>query len=207
MRQEREKTSWTPKTEIGKKVVAGEITTIDQIWDSGKKILEPEIIDYLLPDLKDEVLEVSSTQRMTSCGRKQQMRAVVLLGNGAGYVAVGVGKAVETRDAIAEAIQDAKKHLVKIELGCGSWECGCGTPHSMTRRVKGQNGSTEITLKPAPRGVGLVAGEVSKKVLAFAGVKDSWSFAKGRTRNVLNMVLATLNALESLNHLKKGHAA
>lgn len=196
--------NWTPKTELGRKVLAGEVTSLDEIWTSGKKILEPEIIDYLLPDLKDEVLEITSTQRMTACGRKQQMRAVVLLGNGAGYVAVGVGKAVETRDAISEALKDAKKHLARIDLGCGSWECGCGTKHSLMRQVVGMNGSTEITLKPAPRGVGIVAGQVAMKVLSFAGVKDAWTFSKGRTRNVLNMVLATINALDSLNHLKKG---
>lgn len=195
---------WIPKTELGRKVLAGEITSLDEILALGKKILEPQIIDFLLKGrTKEEVLEVTSTQRMSGSGRKQLMRAVVLFGS-SGFVGVGVGKAFETKDAIEDAILDAKNNLVKVTLGCGSWECGCGLPHSLPQEVRGQNGSTKILIKPAPRGVGIVSGEIVKKVLDFAGVKDAWTFSRGRTRNVLNTVLATINALDSLNHLKKG---
>ncbi|MGB9577210.1 MAG: 30S ribosomal protein S5, partial [Candidatus Norongarragalinales archaeon] len=121
-----------------------------------------------------------------------------------GVIAVGVGKAPETRDAIAEAIRDAKKHVFLVRLGCGSWECGCGTPHSIPQEVRGKNSSTSIIIKPAPRGVGLAAGTTAKKVLQMAGVKDAWTFTKGRTRNTLNMVLATIKALDKLNQLKHG---
>jgi small subunit ribosomal protein S5 len=197
---------WIPKTELGKRVASGEITSIDSILEGGKKILEPEIVDLLLPDLREEVLQVTATQRMSASGRKQLMRAAVVLGNGAGYVGVGVGKSVEARDAIAEAVKEAKKNIMKAMLGCGSWECGCGTPHSILMQVSGKNGSTKIVLKPAPRGVGIVANEVAKKVLELAGVKDVWTFTKGRTRNILNMTLATVYALNSLNRLKKGVA-
>jgi len=202
-RSYREK-EWIPKTELGKKVFAGEVASLEEILASGKKILEPQIIDFLLRgQTKEEVLEVTSTQRMTGSGRKQLMRAVVLLGS-SGFVGVGVGKAFESRDAIQEAILDAKKHLVKVSLGCGSWECGCGLQHSLPQEVRGSNGSTKILIKPAPRGVGIVAGGIAKKVLDFAGVEDAWTFSRGRTRNILNTVLATINALDSLNRLKKG---
>jgi len=203
-RREREVKEWIPKTELGKKVASGEITSVDEVFASGKKILEVEIIDRLLPDLKDEVVEISSKQRMTAYGRKQTMRAVVLLGNRGGYIGVGVGKAAETRDAIQEGINDAKKHIIKVDLGCGSWECGCGTGHSIKRKTRGKSSSSEVNLIPAPKGVGIVAGEFAKKVLELAGVNDCWSFSKGRTKNVLNTVLATIDALESLNRLKKG---
>lgn len=198
---------WVPRTELGKKVLRGEVVSFEKLVESGKPILETEIIDVLLPDLSEELLEVRSTQRMTSYGRKQQMRAVVLLGNKNGVVGVGVGKAVETRDAVAEAVKDAKKHLILVKLGSGSWEDVGGMKNSLPREVTGKSGSLQITIKPAPRGVGLVAGSVSKKVLEMAGVKDAWSFAKGRTRNVLNAVAATINALDSLNHLKGGQSA
>ncbi|MFH0836291.1 MAG: 30S ribosomal protein S5 [Candidatus Micrarchaeota archaeon] len=203
-REAREKSlqDWTPRTDLGRKVVSGEISSIQQVIESGKKILEPEIIDFLIPDLQEEVLAVSSTQRMTASGRKMAMRVVLIVGNKNGVVGVGVGKAPETRDAIAEALKDGKKHLAFITLGCGSWECGCGTQHSLVMKVSGKNSSTEVVIKPAPRGVGLVAGEVAKKVLEAAGVKDAWVFTKGRTRNVLNMATATVSALESLNRLK-----
>lgn len=199
-----ERPPWNPRTELGKKVAAGQIASYDEILESGKSVLETQIVDTLIPDLKEEVLEVTSTQRMTAYGRKQKMRAVVVLGNQRGYVAVGVGKANEARDAIQEAITDGKKHIVKVTLGCGSWECGCGTPHSIPQKAFGKSSSTSIEIRPAPKGVGIVAGSISKKVLEFVGVKDCWSFSKGRTRNVLNMILATISALETLNHLKSG---
>ncbi len=199
-----EQKEWVPKTELGKKVAGGEITSVDRVFESGKKILEPEIIDALLPDLKEEVLEIKSTQRMSASGRKQLMRAVVILGNGNGYIGVGVGKAPDAKQAISEAIVDAKKRVIKVRLGCGSWECGCGTSHSIAERVFGKRSTTQVTIKPAPRGVGIVAGETAKKVLELAGVKDAWMFTKGRSRTVLNTVLATINALDSMNRLKKG---
>jgi len=198
---------WIPKTALGKKVLNGEITSLDQVFQQNLKVLEPEIIDVLLPDLQEEVMEVSSTQRMSAYGRKQQMRAVVIMGNKNGVIGVGVGKGAETRSAIEKAVKGAKMHLVRIPLGCGSWECGCGTPHSLPWAVKGSNGSTNIIIKPAPRGVGVVGGDTAKKVLQLAGIKDCWTFAKGRTRNVLNAILATVKALDSLNKLKKGTVA
>lgn len=196
--------SWVPRTELGKKVASGQVTSMDEVFAIGQRILEPQIVDALLPDLREEVLQVTSTQRMTAYGRKQQMRAVVVMGSERGYISVGVGKAAESRDAIGKAIEDAKKNIVKVSLGCSSWECGCGTNHSVTRTTVGKSSSTQIEIKPAPRGVGIVANETAKKVLELAGIKDVWTLSKGRTRNVLNMVLATVNALSKLNKLKEG---
>lgn len=204
--QERVAPPWIPKTELGRQVAAGQVANIDDILASGKRILEVQIIDKLIPDLKEEVLEVTSTQRMTASGRKQQMRVVVVVGNRRGYIGVGVGKAPEVRDAIAAGIEEAKRSLVHANLGCGSWECQCGTQHSLPRETIGNNSSTMIVIKPAPKGVGLVAGKVSRKVLELAGVQDCWTFSKGRTRNVLNTVLATIDGLNALNELKTGVA-
>lgn len=195
---------WTPRTQLGKEVASGQITSIQEIYDSGRKILEPEIIDRLLPDLKEEVVDVKSTQRMTAYGRKMQMRAVVIIGNGAGFIGVGVGKAAETRDAIAGGIVDAKKRLTRVKFGCGSWECACGGTHSIPLEISGKSSSTRVTLKPAPKGVGIVAGRSARKVLELAGVKDVWSFSSGRTRNTLNTIQAVVTALDTLNKLKKG---
>ncbi|OIO23665.1 30S ribosomal protein S5 [Candidatus Micrarchaeota archaeon CG1_02_51_15] len=204
MREEKQRFSWTPRTELGRKVAAGEVTSMKQVLRSGTRVLEPEIVDVLLPDLKEEVLEITSTQRMTACGRKMQLRAIVVVGNRNGAIAVGVGKGRESRDAVAEAIRDAKKHITIIRLGCGSWECGCGTEHSISQETRGKSGTTKIVIKPAPRGIGIVAGEVARIVLQLVGIKDAWSFAKGRTRNKLSMSQAAINALEKLSHLKKG---
>ncbi|MEM4555000.1 MAG: 30S ribosomal protein S5 [Candidatus Anstonellaceae archaeon] len=193
---------WIPKTEVGKMVKAGQITSVEQIFAMGKRILEHQIIDYLYPNLIEETLEVSSTQRMTDNGRKSQFRAVVLVGDRNGHFGIGAGKSEEVKPAIEAALKNAKRNFTFVTLGCGSWECGCGQKHSIPIKVVGKTGSVEVVLKPAPRGLGLAANEVVKKVLAAAGVKDVWSFSRGRTRNVYNMAMATAAALDQLNSMR-----
>jgi len=194
--------SWTPKTELGRKVKAKEIVSIEEIFESGKPILEHEIVDVLLPNLTDNVLEMKITQRMTDCGRKSVYRAVVLVGDANGHIGIGVGKAAEAKPAIEQAVKYAKRNIMRVPLGCGSWECGCGTRHSVPITVKGENGSVEVIIKPAPRGLGIAASEVVKQVLRMAGIKDAWTFTKGRTRSIFNTAMATINALDNLNKMK-----
>lgn len=203
-RRDAPKAPWTPKTDLGRRVAAGQVTSLDQIYSTGQKILEPEIIDALLPDLQEVVMDVSSTQRMTSYGRKMQMRAVVIIGNKRGYIGLGQGKGAEVIDAISEGIRDAKKHIMKVEFGYGSWEGGDANTMSVPRAVTGKAASTQLTLKPSPPGVGIVAGETAKRVLELAGYKNVWTTSKGRTRNIKNMIAATINALEQLTTLRNG---
>jgi len=193
---------WNPKTEIGRMVKEGKIISIDQIFELGKPIIEYEVVDFLLPNLKDEVLKVAMTQRMSDEGRKSQFRAIVIVGDGAGHLGLGSGKADETKPAIETALRDAKKNLIKVPLGCGSWECGCHGKHTLPIKVVGKNGGVEVTLKPAPRGVGLAADAIVKKVLGMAGISDIWSFSRGRTRSIYNTAMATYNALDTLNKMK-----
>ncbi|MBD3398533.1 30S ribosomal protein S5 [Candidatus Micrarchaeota archaeon] len=194
--------AWAPKTEIGKLVKNKEIATIEEIFNRGKPILEPEVVDALLPELEAETLSVSPTQRTTDSGRKMSFRVIVVLGDKKGHVGIGVGKNDEVKPAIDYAMLDARKNLISVKTGCGSWECKCGTPHSIPREVRGKYGSTEVVLKPAPKGLGLAANSVVKKVLTIAGVKDIWSFSRGSTANVYNMAMATMDALNSLNSMK-----
>ncbi len=193
---------WKPKTRIGEMVKKGEITSVEQIFGQGKPIKEVEIVDILLPNLEDKVIEIASVQRMTKNNRKQKYRATVIMGDRNGHVGIGVGKDVEAKPAIQTAIRDAKQHIISVNIGCGSWECNCGTKHSLPLVTRAKCGSADITLKPAPRGVGLAASATVRSVLELAGVKDMWTFAKGRTRDKYNMALATFNALKSLNEMK-----
>ncbi|MEM3555355.1 MAG: 30S ribosomal protein S5 [Candidatus Micrarchaeia archaeon] len=193
---------WNPKTEIGRKVKNKEITSIEQIFEMGKPIVEEEIVDALLPNIKEEVLDISMTQRMSDNGRKTQFRAIVVVGDGQGHIGVGSGKAEEAKPAIETAVRAAKRNVITVPLGCGSWECGCKQKHTIPIKVVGKNGGVIVTLKPAPRGVGIAAHEVVRKVLSMAGVKDSWGFARGRTRSVYNTAMATYDALDSLNRMK-----
>ncbi|VVB57794.1 30S ribosomal protein S5 [Candidatus Anstonella stagnisolia] len=194
--------AWVPKSDIGKKVKAKQILSIEEIYDMGGTILEAEIADALLPNLQEETLEVSSTQRMTDCGRKMQFRAIVLVGDKNGHFGIGSGKSEEVKPAIESAVKDAKRNIVCVPLGCGSWECGCKTAHSIPIKVIGKQGSVEVTLKPAPRGLGIAANKIVKKVLTFAGVKDVWSFSRGHTETIFNNAMAVRAALQGLNTMR-----
>ncbi|MEM0026861.1 MAG: 30S ribosomal protein S5 [Ignisphaera sp.] len=190
---------WTPRTRLGWMVKEGKITSIDQIFALNAVIMEPEIIDILLPNLKQEILDVVLVQKMTDAGRISRFRAAVAIGNENGYVGLGIGKAKQLRTAIEKATIDAKLNIIPVRRGCGSWECSCNEPHSVPFRVNGKSGSVEITLIPAPLGVGIVAGEVAKTILRLAGLRDVWTFTKGETRTTINFAKAVYNALKNTN--------
>ncbi len=200
--REEVKVEWVPKTELGKKVASGQITNIDEILTKGEKILEPEIVDKLLPDMTDELIKLGTTQRVTDSGRKIKFRAVVVVGDGHGHVGIGAGKSDEARPAIENAIRSAKMNLISVPFGCGSWECGCGTKHSLPVKVSGKCGSVVVTLKPAPRGVGVVGNSIVKKVLAKVGVSDVWSSCTGSTRTKFNTAVAVVDALSRLTNMQ-----
>ncbi len=193
---EHELETWKPRTELGRLVKEGRITSIEEIFAQGLKIKEPQIVDLLLPDLEDEVVEVSIVQKQTDAGERTRFKALVAVGNKRGYVGLGTAKATEIGPAIRKAVINARMSMTPIRLACGSWECSCGVPHTLPFKVYGKSGSVEVTLIPAPRGLGLVTADVAKIVLRLAGVKDAWSFARGHTRNTLNLAYATFNALK-----------
>jgi len=195
---------WIPLTGLGRMVAAGEITSIDEVLASGRPIKEPQIVDLLLPDLEDEVLDINMVQRMTDSGRRVKFRTVVVVGNRNGYVGFGQGKDAQVGNAIQKAITDAKLNLIKVSRGCGSWECGCETAHSIPIEVTGKAGSVRVTLKPAPQGIGLVTGDIQKKVLQLAGIKDVWALNKGQTRTTINYAKATFEALRQTNLVRIG---
>jgi small subunit ribosomal protein S5 len=188
---------WTPKTKLGRMVKSGEITTMSDALRKGLPIREPEIADLLLPGLEDEVIDVNMVQRMTDSGRRIKFVITVAVGNNDGYVGIGQAKGKEVGSSIRKAIENAKTNIIEIKRGCGSWECGCGQPHTVPCAVSGKSGSVEITFKPAPRGIGLATGDVAKKILTLAGVKDCWTFTRGKTKTTVNYAKAVFNALET----------
>lgn len=188
---------WVPKTRLGRMVKEGRIVSIKDIFDNNMVIQEPEIVDYLLPDLKYEIIDVSIVQKQTDAGELTRFRALVVAGNFNGYVGIGFGKAKQLRQAIEKALVDAKLSITPVRRGCGSWECSCRDPHSLPFTVIGKSGSVVIKLMPAPKGTGLVAGEVAKVVLRYAGINDAWTWSKGETRTTLNFALATYEALKN----------
>jgi len=201
---------WQPRTSMGRAVKEGQITEISQILRQGKSIKESEIVDALVPNLEEEVLGVSLVQRMHKSGRRVKYRVVAAVGNRGGIVGVGHANTREIGPSIRKAITTAKVNVVEVARGCGSWECACGRPHSVPFEVTGRSGSVHITIKPAPRGLGLAAAEVSKVILRMAGIKDAWIHSRGQTRTTLNFALAAFDALKqttrvALRESHKGH--
>ncbi|MEM5836746.1 MAG: 30S ribosomal protein S5 [Candidatus Aenigmatarchaeota archaeon] len=210
---------WKPKTSLGKEVFEGKITSIEEILDSGRKIKEPEIVDKLLPNLKNEIIligrrtgkgggaqriPVKITATMHKSGRRFKATAFSVVGNEDGIVGIGKGSAPEPRDAIAKSIQRAKLNLIKVKRGCGSWECGCGENHSIPFKVEGKSGSVRVILMPAPKGVGIVASDEAKKILRLAGIKDVWIKTFGKTATRMNLISAIYDALKKLYIYDKG---
>ena len=210
---------WKPITKLGKDVFEGRITHIDQIFKSGKKILEPQIVDKLVPDIKQDLILVGGrggkgggaqripvriTAAMHKSGRRFHMGALMAVGNEDGVVGLGQGRATETRDAIKKAFEKGKLNLISVSRGCGSWECGCGTGHSIPYKTSGKSGSVFVELLPAPRGVGLVAENEAKKILKLAGIKDCWVKTRGNTGMRINLANALMNALKNLYIYEKG---
>src|SRR3989344_7693503 len=125
---------WKPKTELGRKVKNKEITDIAEILDSGYRILEPEIVDVLLPDMEVQLLEVGQskgkfgggkgsiwkqTQKKTSEGNRIKFSAFAVVGNKDGYIGVGFGSSKETVPAREKAIRTAKLNIIQIRRACG----------------------------------------------------------------------------------------
>ena len=123
---------------------------------------------------------------------------MAVVGNENGIVGIGMGKAKEPRLAVEKSIRNAKLNLIKIIRGCGSWECGCGTEHSIPYKVEGKSGSVRVILMPAPKGVGLVANDEAKKLLRLAGIKDIWMKTFGDTSTRFNLIRAIFDALKKL---------
>ena len=209
--------SWNPKTSLGVKVKKNEITNLNDILDKRLRILEPEIIDLLLPNLTTDLLLIGQskgkfgggqrrvfkqTQKKTQEGNKPKFATYAIVGNNDGYVGGGYGKSKETVPAREKAIRNAKLNIIKISRGCGSWQCGCKLPHSIPFKIEGKCGSVKITIMPAPRGTGLCIERECQKILRIAGIKDVWSKTLGQTKTKINLVNACFDALKKLIETK-----
>ena len=194
-RYQKEEEVWIPKTSIGKRVIAGEINSMEEILSKGLRIQEAGIVKKLLPDLKTEVIDVGIIQKMTPNGQSTRFKALVAAGNENGWLGIGMGKSKQMRIAIEKANNAAYLNVSPVKLGCGSWECRCDQKHSVPFKVKGKGGSVTIEILPAPRGLGLVAGGKIRNLLKLAGLKDAWTTAKGSTSTMNSTSKAVLNCL------------
>jgi len=214
---EKEQDAWIPKTRIGKLVKSGEIKSVDELLSLNVKVRDPRVFEHLLPNLETELIEIGQakgkfgggqrrvfkqTQKKSAEGTKLKFTCMAVSGNRDGYVGLGIGSSRETVPAREKAFKEAKINIIKIKRGCGSWECGCGEPHTVPFKVYGRCGSTRIELLPAPKGVGLAVHDEVKKILRLAGIKDVWSRTYGQTRSRVNLLKAVFNALKQLSTAK-----
>lgn len=204
---------WVPKTKLGKDVKAKKITSIDEVLDSGKKILEEQIVDALI-NIQSDLLSIGQskgkfgggkrrawrqTQRKTKEGNVATFSTLAVVGDGNGHVGIGTGRAKETLPARDKATRQAKLNVIKVKRACASFDCSCSELHSIPYKVEGKSGSVRVTLIPAPQGTGLVVGKELKKILTLAGIKDVYSKTLGKQRTTANLAKACIDALKKTN--------
>ena len=187
---------WKAKTKLGRMVVSGEIDNLHDALNCGLPLREPEIIDILVPEIREEVLDIHMVQRMSDSGRRIRFAVTTVVGNEDGSIGLGRASGKLVRPTIGKSIDKAKMNLIEIRRGSGSWESTTSEPNSLPFAVTGRCSSTRVTLKPAPPGVGLVTNQVGRIMLGMAGIKDVWSFSKGQTKTIYNFANAVFIALK-----------
>jgi len=135
-------------------------------------------------ELVDHLVGVQRVTKVTKGGRAFGFSAIVVVGDGNGVVGHGLGKSKDVASAIAKAIEDAKKNLVRVPIIDGT------LPHEQ----KGKFGGAKVFIKPASHGTGVIAGGAVRAVLESVGVHDCLSKSQGSS-NPHNVVKATFDAL------------
>jgi small subunit ribosomal protein S2e len=187
---------WIPVTKLGRLVKAGYVKSLEEIYLYAMPLKEAEIIDHFLKDrLKDEVMRIMPVQKQTAAGQRTRFQAIVVVGDHAGHVGLGVKVAKEVATAIRGALVQAKLSIIPIRRGY--WGSKIGPPHTIPVKVTGKCGSIRVRLTPAPRGMGIVAAKVSKKLLDMVGIQDVFTMTRGHTKTLMNFAKATFDAIRN----------
>ncbi len=148
----------------------------------------PRFSEERVSEFESKLLDLARVSRSTTGGKRLRFRAVVVVGNKAGKIGLGVAKAADVAQAVEKATRLAKKHLIEIPI----------IQDTIPHQVEAKFGAAKVLLKPQKKGRGLVAGGTIRVVCSLAGIKNISSKVLGRTRNKLNNAQATINALIQL---------
>lgn len=154
--------------------------------------MRQNMIDASKLDLKESIVNIRRVAKVVKGGRNFRFSVTVVVGNGEGYVGVGLGKAQEIPEAVRKAIEDAKKKLIYVPM------VGTTIPH----RTLGIFGAGQVLIMPAAEGTGVIAGSSVRMVLELAGLKDVRAKSIG-SNNAGNMACATVEGLRNLKTVEQ----
>ena len=149
-------------------------------------------VEFEQAEYDERVIEIGRVAKAVKGGRRFSFRVTVVVGDNRGSVGVGVGKANTVPDAMRKASEHAHRSMHKVNLS------GTTIPHEVIARVSG----AKVMLKPASAGTGVIAAGGMRAVLEAAGISDILTKSLGSS-NVLNVVYATVEALDSLKSAKE----
>ena len=150
--------------------------------------MKRSIVDASQLELTDKVVAIKRVTKVVKGGRNMKFTALVVVGDGAGHVGAGLGKATEIPDAIRKGKEDATKNLIEVALD---------ENNSITHDYIGKFGSAQVLLKKSPEGTGIIAGGPARSVCELAGIKNIRTKSLG-TNNKQNVVIATINGLKAI---------
>lgn len=159
-----------------------------EIYDQGLKILEPEIVKKLLPDLTSEEVNLGIVKKQTDAGPQRRFRAIIAVGNRDGWFGVGEGKAPERFAATQKATSTALLSIIPVQRDSSN--------NSIPFKTVGKSGSVMVQLSPAAKGTGIVAGPALKKLIRLAGVRDVYVRSFGSTSTASSLANAVYDAFK-----------
>ena len=150
--------------------------------------MKQNMIDASQLELTDKVVTIKRVTKVVKGGRNMKFTALVVVGDRAGHVGAGLGKATEIPDAIRKGKEDATKNLIEVALD---------ENNSITHDYTGKFGSAQVLLKKSPEGTGIIAGGPARAVCELAGIKNIRTKSLG-SNNKQNVVTATINGLKAI---------